>query len=401
MKLRKNKTSNTTTEPKKYRRKFKKFKTIKWIPINIADLLIRLFNSLKNTFVYRSYWGRGSTYKQAVHIVIFFITVVVSLSGLSYRIFGLNQSTQGLSTNYLSNSGNVDLLQQGSSLQSVLASNPQTPFTVNYYQVQEGDSMQSIADKFEVTKETIKWSNMDKYSNYDNYTKENISVGETLIIPEISGVLWAIQDGDNLDSIIQKTNGDKFQTIEVNQLNAQDNSIAGRKIILVPNGSLPAPQPPEPIYSIPFRSRPASGDCSPNGDINGVALSNPLCHPECSGYSFSRGLIYGDGGYLYHDGIDLAKGGGCPISAMCDGVVTRTGWEEGGGGYTVRISCGNGIDTLYYHGDGNIWVSAGQSVKMGDPVMYMGCTGLCTGTHLHFILRQNGITIDPAYYVAF
>lgn len=401
MKILRRKTSDSIQSNKNVGNSLKKSQSLRWLPANLFNLLVKFFNSIKTFFVYRLYWGRGSTYKQAIHITIFLITVLVALSGISYRIFGLNQSTQGLSTSYLSTSGNVDLLQQGGSVQSLVASSANTPFKVNYYQVKEGDSLQSIAERFGVSKETIKWSNVDKFSNYDRYTNEGISVGEELKIPEVSGVLYEVREGENLDSILEKTSGDRFVTVEVNQL--ANSSISGRELILVPDGRLPAPQPPTPVYtySVSFRPRPAAGDCSANGDVNGVSLSNPLCHPECSGYSFSRGLIYGDNGYLYHDGVDLAKGGGCPISAMCDGVVTRAGWENGGGGYVVRIDCGGGINTLYYHGDGNIWVSAGQSVVRGDPVMYMGNTGNSSGTHLHFILRQGNITIDPGLYVGF
>jgi hypothetical protein len=394
--------SNKNSSRKRLGLNFKKFKKIKWIPTSLVDVVIKFFNSIKNFFVYRSYWGRGSTYKQAVHVSIFVITLVVAFSGVSYRIFGLNQSSsQSLSTNYFGSVGNVDLLQQGGSVQSLFATNSTTPFDVNYYKVVEGDTLQAVADKFQVTKETIKWSNTDKFSNYERYTNEGIAPGEVLIIPQVSGVLYQVKEGDNLDSILQKTSGDRFTTIEINQL--ANSSIQGRQLILVPDGKLPAPQPPAPVftYTVSFRPRPSPGDCSANGEFNGVALSNPLCHPECAGYTFSRGLIYGDNGYLYHDGVDLAKGGGCPVSAMCDGIVTRTGWENGGGGYVVRIDCGNGVNTLYYHGDGNIWVSAGQSVSRGDPVMYMGNSGNSSGTHLHFILRQGGITVDPAQYVGY
>jgi len=400
LKLPKKNPSQTVKVKKSIGIPLKRINSIRWIPVNIADVVMKFFKSIKSSFVYRSYWGRSSTYKQAVHISIFLITLVVAFSGVSYRIFGLNESSKSLSSNYLGNAGNVDLLQQGGSVQSLIALNPSTPFKVNYYQVQSGDSLQSIADKFGVSKETIKWSNSDKLGSYDAYTKETVNVGEELRIPELSGVLYEIQGGDSLDTILGKTNGDRFQTIEVNQL-ASDNSISGRKFILVPNGSLPAPQPPLPVYYAPSRPRPAAGDCSPSGEFNGIALSNPLCHPDCSGYIETRGLIYGDGGFLYHDGIDLAKGGGCPISSMCDGTVTRTGWEDGGGGYTVRVDCGNGVNSIYYHGDGNIWVSAGQSVKRGDPVMYMGCTGNCSGTHLHFMVRQGSITQDPALFMGF
>lgn len=377
----------------------RKVKDIKWIPVNLLDILLNFFDSVKSSFVYRSYWGRGSTYKQILHAVIFIITVTVALSGISYRIFGLNAATQSLSENYLGNSGNIDVLQQGNSLQSVLTSNPSTPFKVNYYKVVEGDSLQSIADKFGVSKDTIKWSNVDKFGNYDRYNDENVNPGEELKIPEVSGVLYEVRDGDSLDSILEKTSGDRFSTIEVNQLTGETISIAGRQSILVPNGRLPAPQPPEPVYSVFYRPRPSPGDCNSGTGtpINGVSLVNPLCHPACEGYSISQ---YFSGPYPAHDGIDLSKGGGCPLRSICDGTVTYVGYAGfNNGGYVVKVNCGNGVEGVYFHGDGNFWVSNGESVSKGQDLMYMGCSGWCTGTHLHLILKVNGATTDPGPYV--
>ncbi len=398
MKLPKRKTSESIQSKKKVGSPLKRIKSIKWIPVNIADLVIKIFNSIKNAFVYRSYWGRSNTYKQAVHIAIFVITIVVAFSGVSYRIFGLNESSQSLSSNYLGNAGNVDLLQQGGSVQSLIASISSTPFKINYYQVQSGDSLQSIAEKFGVSKETIKWSNVDKYGNYDSYTNETVNIGDELKIPEITGVLYEVREGDTLDSILNKTSGDRFTTIEVNQIQS-DNSIVGRQTILVPDGRLAAPQPPLPVYNVFYRPRPAAGDCTSGTGtpINGITLSNPLCSKDCEGYTISQ---YYSGPYPLHDGIDLSKGGGCTESALCDGIITFAG-DAGfnNGGYVVKIDCGNGVVASYFHGDGNIWVSAGDKVTKGQPVQYMGCTGWCTGTHLHLIIKVNGVTVDPGPYV--
>lgn len=398
MKILRRKTSDSVQSNKKVGNSLKKDKSIKWLPANLFALLIKFFNSIKTFFVYRLYWGRGSTYKQAIHITIFLITVLVALSGISYRIFGLNQSTQGLSSSYLSTTGNVDLLQQGGSVQSLIASSANTPFKVNYYQVQDGDSLQSIAEKFGVDKETIKWSNVDKYNSYSRYTDENVIVGENLKIPEVSGVLYEVREGDTLDSVLEKTSGDRFVTVEVNQLDSSS-SVAGRQTILVPNGRLAAPTPPLPTYNVFYRPRPPAGDCNSGTGtpLNGISMVNPLCSPSCAGYSISQ---YYSGPYPLHDGIDLSKGGGCPLRALCDGVVTFAG-DAGynNGGYVVRLDCGNGVTANYFHGDGNIWVSTGETVTKGQDLMYMGCSGWCTGTHLHLILKVNGGTVDPGPYV--
>lgn len=388
---------NKIQQPKKYGLG-KRLAIVKWLPSNLVDVLVKFFNSIKTFLVYRSYWGRGATYKQAVHLTIFLITVFVALSGLSFRIFGLNQSQQSLTNNYLANAGNVDLLQQGGGLQSVLVSNPNINFKVWDHTVVDGENLQSIADKYGVTKDTIKWANLDKFGSYSRYVSESVSVGEVFKIPEVAGVLYEVKAEDTLDSILSKTSGDRFSVIEVNQLQAPDFSLIGKSRILIPNGKLDAPAAPPPeIPIIAFYRSPSNvgvnADGTGDNPLNGVIFSNPLSNPDCGGYSISRGFL------PWHNGVDMAKGGGCPIRAACDGTVTFTGWSSYGEGYNVRIDCGNGVRTDYYHGDGNIWVSSGQQVSRGQDIMYMGCTGNCTGTHLHFGLRLNGVFIDPAPYV--
>lgn len=385
----------------KHRKPFsKKVKDVKWIPVNLLNILIGVFNGVKNSFVYRSYWGRGSTYKQILHAIIFVITLGVALSGISYRLFGLNAETRSLSDNYLGNAGNVDLLQQGGGLQTVLVSNPNINFKVWDHTVLAGESLQSIADKYGVTKDTIKWANMDKYGTYQRYTNEDVVAGEILKIPQVAGVLYQVKAEDNLDTVLSKTSGDRFSVIEVNQLQAPDFNLANRSMLLIPNGRLDAPAAPPPtIPIVAFYRSPSNvgvnADGTGDNPLNGVIFSNPLSNPDCGGYSQSRGFL------PWHNGVDLARAGGCPIRSVCDGTVTFTGWSSYGEGYNVRIDCGGGVRTDYYHGDGNIWVSPGQQVSRGQDIMYMGCTGNCTGTHLHFGLRLNGEFIDPAAYVPY
>ncbi len=70
----------------------------------------------------------------------------------------------------------------------------------------------------------------------------------------------------------------------------------------------------------------------------------------------------------------------------------------GGYGNAVVIDHGGGLATLYAH-QSRIVVSKGQSVAKGDLIGYVGCTGLCTGPHLHFETRENGSPVDPMKYL--
>ena len=71
------------------------------------------------------------------------------------------------------------------------------------------------------------------------------------------------------------------------------------------------------------------------------------------------------------------------------------GWPDNYGyGNRVVIDHGNGYRTLYGHFS-SIYVVAGQTVGRGDAIGRMGCTGRCTGTHLHFEVIQNGVYLNP------
>ena len=101
----------------------------------------------------------------------------------------------------------------------------------------------------------------------------------------------------------------------------------------------------------------------------------------------------------FHQGIDLisSKYGTDYIVAFADGVVTYAG-ANGGYGNVVYINHGNGYQTRYAH-QKYLNVKAGQTVKKGDILGYMGTTGNSTGNHVHFEVRINGNTVNPYDYV--
>ena len=98
-----------------------------------------------------------------------------------------------------------------------------------------------------------------------------------------------------------------------------------------------------------------------------------------------------------HQGIDIGVPYGTPIHAAAAGTVIYCGWMEGYGNLVV-IDHHNTLATAYAH-QSSIAVQCGQDLSQGDVIGYVGCTGHCTGPHLHFEVRVNGIPVDPLGYL--
>ena len=98
-----------------------------------------------------------------------------------------------------------------------------------------------------------------------------------------------------------------------------------------------------------------------------------------------------------HLALDIAAPYGSQIVAAQAGVVTSAGWRNNGGGNVISIDHGNGMRTVYNH-LGSIWVGPGQYVAAGQGIGGVGCTGMCTGPHVHFEVIVNGIIDNPQRY---
>lgn len=133
-----------------------------------------------------------------------------------------------------------------------------------------------------------------------------------------------------------------------------------------------------------------------------VAIANqtisitPSIWPAKGVVSSPYGLRWG--GSDFHPGIDIANDMGTPIRATADGIVSVAGWNSGGYGNMVDIDHGNGVMTRYGHAS-YVVVSAGQQVKRGQIIAYMGSTGFSTGPHVHYEVRINGQAVDPSGYL--
>lgn len=101
-----------------------------------------------------------------------------------------------------------------------------------------------------------------------------------------------------------------------------------------------------------------------------------------------------------HLGIDVGILSDLHVSAAAAGTVLETGYLTGYEGYgnVVTVDVGGGLTMLYAH-LAAIGVAPGAWLDAGDSVGTAGCTGSCTGTHLHFELRRGGVPVDPAPFL--
>ncbi len=94
-----------------------------------------------------------------------------------------------------------------------------------------------------------------------------------------------------------------------------------------------------------------------------------------------------------HKGIDIGAPVGTPVFAVIDGAVLSAGWSGGYGNF-IRLSHGGGMTSGYGHLS-RIAVQAGQAVRRGQIIGYVGSTGLSTGPHLHWEIARDGVMVNP------
>ena len=102
------------------------------------------------------------------------------------------------------------------------------------------------------------------------------------------------------------------------------------------------------------------------------------------------------GATSYHRGIDIPCSMGSPIVAVASGTVIYVGYL-GSGGNAVIVDHGSGISSCYFHLS-DFAVTEGMTVSPGQTICYSGNTGVSTGPHLHFAVRENGEYVNPLKY---
>ncbi len=141
--------------------------------------------------------------------------------------------------------------------------------------------------------------------------------------------------------------------------------------------------------------RPAFGDAGASMNLGDEPNLWPVIGRLTSSFGEREDPFNGEG--AFHAGIDIATGYGTPVRSPADGYIQMAG-PASGYGREMIIDHGQGITTVYGHLSGFAMV-AGQQVKRGQVIGYVGSAGRSTGPHLHYEVRIRNTPVNPHKYL--
>jgi len=251
------------------------------------------------------------------------------------------------------------------------------------HKVAGGDTLFALARRYNTTIEAIAAANALPSAHV-------LRIGQELIMPvgatataaapaarrPAATVTYEVQNGDTLFALALRYNTTVDAIVAANGLPSAHRLRLGQRLA-VPVGKRTVP-----------RALTAQAVSRPTPTVR-ATLSWP-----------ARGVITSRYGWRYrrhHDGIDLASPRGTPIYAARAGRVAFAGWYYGYG-RAVIVDHGGGLTTLYGHAS-KLLARTGQVVEQGQLIALVGCTGRCTGSHLHFEVRINRRAVNPLPYL--
>lgn len=250
------------------------------------------------------------------------------------------------------------------------------------YEVVSGDSIGSIANKFNISINTILWEN-------DLTAYSVIHPGKILSILPTSGVIHSVTSGQTLARIAALYGVDEEKIREANNLKNSDNLLIGQKLI-VPGG------------------RQATAVAQRTTNYSGISIIQDVIQeiikPKKAAPVIGSRMVWPTVGYRItqyyswrHLAIDIANHIGTPIYAADAGVIAFRGWSTGYGN-NIIVDHGSGRRTRYAHLS-QFYTKLGEEVDKGEAIGAMGSTGWSTGPHLHFEVIINGVKYNPLNYV--
>lgn len=262
---------------------------------------------------------------------------------------------------------------------------------ITTYIVKKGDTLGSIAIKFNISKNTILYANTNIKNNV-------LIVGQTLIILPVDGVSYTVKKGDNISLIAKAFKADSADIMEYNDISDKNLKIGDK--IIVPGGTaikktevVIAPKAEKEIVKqieqpkVQITVSDKNTEKEENKDVtqsisSGKGILNDYIWPFPTGVGRVSQKLHDDNAY------DFAAPKGTPIYAINDGAILiadGSGYNGGYGLYVV-IDFNDGGQAIFGHMS-KVVSHVGDVVKKGDIIGYVGSTGRSTGNHVHIGYR--------------
>jgi murein DD-endopeptidase MepM/ murein hydrolase activator NlpD len=254
------------------------------------------------------------------------------------------------------------------------------------YRVSRGDAMLRIAESYGVKTESILFSNPQLEDN-----PHNLKPGMELTIPPVDGLYYEWRDGDTFESIADKFDADADEIIAFpgNDIDLTNPIVPAGRMVMVPGGSRELRNWAADLQTAARGANTGTGGNNAANTCGGGPVGSGFGWPANSTAISGNG--YGPG----HLGIDIQANEGDAVYAAASGIVTMAqgGWNYGYGN-VIQIDHGNGYVTVYAHLS-VINVGLCTPVGQGAVIGAAGNTGNSFGAHLHFEVRLGGTNINP------
>lgn len=322
-----------------------------------------LTSNLKFQIIRRLIWGGGRLGQPVAHAGILALAVTIFMVG---GVFSGSSVVRGATLNPIPYTLEPDLLTAETTIETREPENRPRD-EVFEYEVQPGDTLSTIGEKFQISVETVRYAN-------DLSDVDSLQVGDRLVILPVSGVRHEVKSGDTVESIAEKYKVSPQAVIDFNYLNEPFALNIG-DTLTVPEATIP-----RPIPALPAAPTTPATPIVPSLAGTGQFLWPTDVRQVTQYFSY------------WHPAIDIGQYSS--IYASDAGTVVFSGWSPVGYGYLVEVDHGNGYKTGYAHLS-RIDVSVGQTVGKRQVVGLMGATGRAWGVHLHFMVWENGRFINP------
>jgi len=248
--------------------------------------------------------------------------------------------------------------------------------TIASHEVLPGETLATIAGRWGVSVRALALSN-------GLAPEAALTAGQKLLVPPPGGFVYRVEARDTLASIAQRFAVPPTAIAEATGLSLPDFLSSGQ-LLVIPEAhasvaAVDLPEQTQNLTALSLRAEPTA---------------TPFAWPAQGYVGSPFGMRHG----RPHRGIDIPGPIGSPIVSVRPGTVIFAGWMHGGFGNAVDVLHADGMVSRYAHLS-RVLVHLGEQVERGQTLGARGCTGRCTGPHLHFEIHVGGEAVNPLRYL--